>query len=99
MSRALIVVAHLDPGSLTWLRSMPALLKGWIDRVFINGWAFGQTEGGSIIPKLHRLSFDLIPITGSDASAYERHGYHASIRTQNEHGILDLCGAGRATTT
>jgi NAD(P)H dehydrogenase (quinone) len=26
--------------------SMPALLKGWIDRVFINGWAFDIDPAG-----------------------------------------------------
>lgn len=79
--------------------SMPALLKGWIDRVFINGWAFEQTEGGSLTPKLSRLSMNLIPIAGSDAGAYERHGYHASISAQIEHGIIDFCGAKRGATT
>jgi NAD(P)H dehydrogenase (quinone) len=79
--------------------SMPALLKGWIDRVFINGWAFEQTEGGPLTPKLSRLSINLIPIAGSDAGAYDRHGHHASISTQIEHGIIDFCGAERGATT
>jgi NAD(P)H dehydrogenase (quinone) len=30
-----------------WWHGMPAILKGWFDRVFINGFAFGlQDEGG-----------------------------------------------------
>jgi NAD(P)H dehydrogenase (quinone) len=29
--------------------SMPALLKGWIDRVFTNGWAYEETAEGDIV--------------------------------------------------
>lgn len=79
--------------------SMPALLKGWIDRVFVSGWAFEQLEGGSLQPKLGRLSMHLVPIAGSDASSYERHGYRASISTQIEHGVMDFCGARRGSAT
>lgn len=79
--------------------SMPALLKGWIDRVFVNGWAFELNEGGSLEPKLGRLPIHLVPIAGSDAGAYERHGYRASIESQFEHGVIDFCGAERGGTT
>ncbi|WP_159802664.1 NAD(P)H-dependent oxidoreductase [Arthrobacter zhaoguopingii] len=78
--------------------SMPALLKGWIDRVFVNGWAFEQPEGGSLTPKLQRLTIHLVPIAGGDADGYQRHGYGTSLSTQIEHGIVDFCGARRGST-
>ncbi|MCM3694796.1 NAD(P)H-dependent oxidoreductase [Microbacterium oleivorans] len=78
--------------------SMPALLKGWIDRVFANGWAFGVGEGGGIRPGLGRLTAHLIPIAGSDAALYERRGYDRSFETQIGTGILDYCGVGRGLT-
>jgi putative NADPH-quinone reductase/1,4-dihydroxy-2-naphthoate octaprenyltransferase len=31
----------------TWWGTMPALMKGFIDRVFISGFAFNETEGGT----------------------------------------------------
>ncbi|GAA1152723.1 NAD(P)H-dependent oxidoreductase [Nesterenkonia lutea] len=77
--------------------SMPALLKGWVDRVFVNGWAFELTEGGSVAPKLAGLTIHLVPLAGSDASAYDRHGYRASIKAQIEHGVIDFCGARRGS--
>ncbi|MFI8632901.1 NAD(P)H-dependent oxidoreductase [Microbacterium sp. NPDC077663] len=78
--------------------SMPALLKGWIDRVFANGWAFGVGEGGGIRPGLGRLTAHLIPVAGSDAALYERRGYDRSFETQIGTGILDYCGVRRGLT-
>jgi NAD(P)H dehydrogenase (quinone) len=92
-------VGHLVLVFPVYWWSMPALLKGWIDRVFVNGWAFEQPEGSPLKPKLGRLSIHLVPIAGSDAGTYERHGYRASISTQIEHGVIDFCGAKRGSTT
>ena len=72
--------------------SMPGLLKGWIDRVFTNGWAYDDTETG-IVKKLRRLRVHLIGIGGADAGTYTRHGYFAAMKTQIDHGIFDYCGA------
>ena len=71
--------------------SFPALLKGWIDRVFTNGWAYGYGEGGR--KKLRRLEVVLIAVAGADAGTYARHGYFGAMRTQIDHGIFDYCGA------
>jgi len=79
--------------------STPALLKGWFDRVFVNGWAFGLDADGGIVRKLDRLRVHLVPIAGDDAGVYDRHGYEQAMRTQLEHGIVDFCGARRGVTT
>ena len=71
--------------------SFPALLKGWIDRVFTNGWAYGYGEGDR--KKLRRLEVVLIAVAGADAGTYARHGYFGAMRTQIDHGIFDYCGA------
>lgn len=39
--------AHLVFIYPTWWGTMPALLKGFIDRVFISGFAFEETEAGT----------------------------------------------------
>ncbi|EIM26244.1 NAD(P)H-dependent oxidoreductase [Microvirga lotononidis] len=73
--------------------SMPGLLKGWIDRVFANGWAYDEGSDGKIVKKLRHLQVHLVAIGGADLRTYARHGYFGAMRTQIDHGIFDYCGA------
>lgn len=79
--------------------SMPALLKGWVDRVFSNGWAFSYGPATGSTPMMDRLTMHLVPIASGDAEGYTRHGYESSLRNQIEHGIIQYCGARLGTTT
>jgi len=78
--------------------SMPALLKGWIDRVFIAGWAFDIDEDERVVPKLQQLTAHLLPVSGTSAESFTRHGHAQSFTTQIEQGIIDYCGMRRGTT-
>lgn len=73
--------------------SMPALLKGWIDRVFTGGWAHDDRPGAKDRKKLGRLRVHLVAIGGADMRTYARHGYFGAMKTQIDHGIFDYCGA------
>lgn len=73
--------------------SFPGLLKGWIDRVFNNGWAYEDRPDGRTVKKLERLSIHLVAIGGADLRTYARHGYFGAMRTQIDHGIFGYCGA------
>lgn len=73
--------------------SMPALLKGWIDRVFINGWAIDYGPNTSVVKKLEHLQVHLLALGAADDSAFDRHGYAKAIRTQIDYGIFGYCGA------
>ncbi|EKT4469107.1 NAD(P)H-dependent oxidoreductase [Pseudomonas putida] len=73
--------------------SMPALLKGWVERVFSNGWAFDYQVNGPMTKKLRGLTVHLVGVAGADAGTFERHGYGQAMRVQIEHGIFDYCGA------
>ena len=77
--------------------TLPAQLKGWIDRVFIAGWAFDGGEDG-VVPLLGRLRIHLIPVAGSTEESFARHGYTAAFAAQVEHGIVEFCGARRGAT-
>ena len=73
--------------------SMPALLKGWIDRVFSNGWAFDFSLDKPFIQKLQHLRVHLVGLGGADADSFQRHGYGEAMTTQIDHGIFGYCGA------
>lgn len=68
-----------------WWWSMPALMKGWIDRVWNNGWAYG--EG-----KYPHAKAAMLAVAGGDAGTYAKRGYDTAIRVQLETGILGYCG-------
>jgi NAD(P)H dehydrogenase (quinone) len=73
--------------------SMPALLKGWIDRVFSKGWAYEYGSEGKLVKKLDGLHVHLVGIGGADEGTYQRHGYAEAMKVQIDHGIFDYCGA------
>ena len=79
--------------------SMPALLKGWIDRVFVGGWAYDITADSGFVKKLDRLTVHLVVMAGDDADSFERHGIDVAFRTQIERGIVEYCGATVGSTT
>ncbi len=68
-----------------WWWSMPAILKGWIDRVWNHGWAYG----GRSYP--HRRVW-MIGIAGAGEDAYRKRHYDEAIRIQLEVGVLEYCG-------
>lgn len=72
--------------------SMPAMLKGWVDRVFVNGWAFDIDPVAGVVGKLHALTIHLLPVAASGHGLYDRHGYERSMRNQIEHGLIEFCG-------
>lgn len=73
--------------------SFPGQLKGWIDRVFSNGWAYSETPDGAIEKRLGRLAVHLVGIGAADEGTYARHAYDTALRTQIDHGIFGYCGA------
>lgn len=78
--------------------SMPALMKGWIERVFTGGWAYQYGDGvhdrgkealKGLLPSVPTL---LLGIGGSTQRTYERYGYDDAMRTQLDVGIFAYCG-------
>jgi NAD(P)H dehydrogenase (quinone) len=65
--------------------SMPALLKGWIDRVWNNGWAYGAR-------KFPQKRAWMIGVAGGLPESFAKRGYDTAIQTQLDVGILDYCG-------
>lgn len=68
-----------------WWWSVPAMLKGWIDRVWNLGWAYGTAK----LPHSHAL---LIGTAAASSDAFAKRGYDQAFETQFNTGILDFCG-------
>ena len=73
--------------------SMPALMKGWIDRVFTRGWAYDEGTDSKPIKKLAHLPIHLIALGAGSEKTYINHGFVDAMKTQIEHGIFGYCGA------
>jgi NAD(P)H dehydrogenase (quinone) len=65
--------------------SMPALLKGWIDRVWNNGWAYGER-------KFPQRRAWMVAVAGGSHEHFRKRGYDTAMATQIDVGILDYCG-------
>ncbi|GHE11679.1 NAD(P)H-dependent oxidoreductase [Klenkia taihuensis] len=72
--------------------SFPALLKGWVDRVLITGWAFDAAADGRVVGCLQDRTLHLLPIAGATAGAWAGRGYDRAFATQVEVGIAGFCG-------
>jgi len=68
-----------------WWWSMPAMMKGWVDRVMNNGWAYGDRT----YPHEH---FWMIGLAGNDQASFQKRGYDVAVDTQLRVGIMDYCG-------
>ncbi|MDD1497058.1 NAD(P)H oxidoreductase [Agrobacterium sp. CNPSo 3708] len=67
-----------------WWWSMPAILKGWIDRVWAQNWAFGNQT-------YPHAKVSMVGIAGATEDDYRKRGYDIAMRTQLKVGILDYC--------
>lgn len=77
---------------------MPAMMKGWIERVFTGGWAYqygagvddrGKQPLNALLPSIPTV---LIGIGGSKERTYQKYGYDAAMRTQIDVGVFAYCG-------
>lgn len=68
-----------------WWWSVPAMTKGWIDRVWNNGWAYGAR-------KLSLEKAQLIGLAANSEDGYRKRGYAEAMRVQLLVGIMNYCG-------
>jgi len=78
--------------------SMPALLKGWIDRVFSRGWAYSDGDG-RVVGLLRQRPVHLVALAAGDQDGFDRHGHTAALHSQIVRGIFGYCGLRSVTTT
>lgn len=81
--RAVDAMAFVFP---VWWWGLPAMTKGYIDRVFNQGFAYG---GDTKVP-LKRI--DWFGLAANDEESYIKRGYLEALRTQVLVGIANYCG-------
>lgn len=74
-----------------WWAQMPAMLKGFIDRVFTMGFAFLYNEEGPK-PLLSGKKAHIITCSGSPNEYYEATGMHEAIHKTIDYGVFEFCG-------
>jgi len=74
-----------------WWAQMPAMLKGFIDRVFTNGYAFAYGEDGIPVGLLNGKTAQLYISTGNSDEYYDATGMLTAQRRVNDDGIFAFC--------
>lgn len=74
-----------------WWAGMPAMLKGYIDRVFTDGFAY-RIDGEKITGLLGDKKVLLITTTGAPRDMYEASGMFRSLAQTIDDGIFRFCG-------
>ena len=74
-----------------WWSSMPAILKGWIDRVLSLGFAYAFGQEGPIGLLKHRKAL-LITTCGADQAHMEQSGIQKAIQMTTDMGIFAFTG-------
>jgi NAD(P)H dehydrogenase (quinone) len=74
-----------------WWTSFPAMLKGYVDRVFSYGFAYEYVDG---VPNglLKGKKGLLIGTTGSPSELYATNGMHNSMKQTTDQGIFNFSG-------
>lgn len=79
-----------------WWWGQPALLKGWIDRVFSHGFAYQQNEQG-IVGLLKNKKALVITTSGSDEATWDQTAATQAIKRVMIAGTLNFSGISDVT--
>ena len=75
-----------------WWTGLPALLKGYIDRVFASGFAYERTKEGTINGLLSGKNVIILNNMGNPYEYYEKIGMITSLEQTSDDGIFRFCG-------
>lgn len=75
-----------------WWTGMPAIVKGYIDRVFCYGFAYSVDENHNIEKLLGGKKVLIINTMGTPNELYEQSGMIRAMKMTSETGIFEFCG-------
>ncbi|MFG1997957.1 NAD(P)H oxidoreductase [Spirillospora sp. NPDC048911] len=70
-----------------WWYGLPAILKGWIDRVWNYGFAYGRSKA-----RLGEKRMLWLGLAGESQESYAEHGLNDMLSRQLQIGISNYCG-------
>lgn len=74
-----------------WWNAFPAILKGYIDRVFINGFAFKITKNGPEgLLKMKKVR--LITTAGMTEKSLKKSNVFEGLKVTQDSGVFEFCG-------
>ncbi len=76
-----------------WWTGMPAMMKGYIDRVFSLGFAYAVGEWGPVGLLTEKKAI-IFNTTGTDKGIYDKSGIFDAIKKTSDAGIFNFCGVG-----
>ena len=74
-----------------WWAGSPAIIKGYIDRVFSDGFAY-MYRGNKVVGLLTDKRAIVINSNGSPYELYENEGFYSAMRKVVDDGIFRFCG-------
>jgi NAD(P)H dehydrogenase (quinone) len=80
-----------------WWWSLPAMLKGWIDRVMSYGWAWVDPKDPDSGHLRHRKIL-VLATAGDSKKSFAKRGYDTALHTQLNIGTWNYCGFKDVTT-
>ncbi len=75
-----------------WWTGMPAVLKGYIDRVFSYGFAYAIDQSHNIIQLLKDKRAIILNTMGTPEEVYEQSGMISAMQMTTDTGIFGFCG-------
>jgi len=75
-----------------WWGGMPSMMKGYIDRIFLNGFAYKYNSSGGVDGLLKGKDAYIFNTHGTDNEYYDSIGMTASIRQVSDMAIFKFCG-------
>lgn len=75
-----------------WWTGYPAILKGWIDRVLLNGFAYKHSPKDGIQPLLTGKKIQIITTMGAAVEEYEQNGLMDAMAMTMGDNVWSFCG-------
>lgn len=75
-----------------WWTGLPAILKGYVDRVFSYGFAYQYGEDGNVIGLLKGKKGLIINTHGTPKEIYDANGMTDALKKTSDTGIFEFCG-------